>query len=591
MTRRGYYACNSVPWIVVNGTTIDTDEDVMMDAVIAGILDFAPFNIELTPLIYSNNTIDVQVTITRDPTDPTPGFENIRLRVGLVEKQVDYDSPPGSNGESTFYDVCRKMIYDASGEEFVIPEPGQSTELDLLYIPTDQALIDVDFSDVRIVAFIQDDDSGQVYQSATQEVEPSDQVHAAFRAVEILGAPGFTAQFEDFSTPTSSTNIVSWAWDFDDDGVPDSAEPEPTRTYNDEGLYAVSLTVSDGTDEDSRTMVDYIIVVGASSNILVVNGIEYNTYIEQMESFYNSSAPFGDHQVDIWDLFGEQGFDYGANTNIDQVTLLQHYIPNSILFLYQKVVWIGNSYGGDEQYYYPDQVLEYITHGGNFLLATREGEDFFDQPLQQYCGISNFSGLFTMTNLQALDENLVDIPVLAGADNSRAHLVQFDENTEATAIFAEETEPGWVAGFRVAKENEGEFIYIAGRPYRYDNEAQFLNYDFILENWMNFETGLEDSPATDFISPARLYQNRPNPFNPSTQISFSLAQDGPVTLKIFDAGGRLIKTLLNAHMEANYYELSWDGTSDEGISAASGVYFYQLKTTGANETKRMVLLK
>jgi hypothetical protein len=61
--------------------------------------------------------------------------------------------------------------------------------------------------------------------------------------------------------------------------------------------------------------------LGNSSDILVVNGIAYVTYSTEMQNFYNSSAAFGNHQVDVWDLFGNQCFDYAANPNIQQVNL------------------------------------------------------------------------------------------------------------------------------------------------------------------------------------------------------------------------------------------------------------------------------
>jgi hypothetical protein len=118
----------------------------------------------------------------------------------------------------------------------------------------------------------------------------------------------------------------------------------------------------------------------------------------EMTTFYNSSACFGDHTIDIWDVFGDQGFNYTGNSNIQKANLFNRSIPNSVLNLYDKVIWIGNNYGGDIAYYNPTQVLEYVQTGGNFLLATRTASVFFNTALRNYCGISGFTGDQTITN-------------------------------------------------------------------------------------------------------------------------------------------------------------------------------------------------
>jgi plastocyanin len=83
-----------------------------------------------------------------------------------------------------------------------------------------------------------------------------------------------------------------------------------------------------------------------------------------------------------------------------------------------------------------------------------------------------------------------------------------------------------------------------------------------------------------------LEQNFPNPFNPSTKISFSLPQKSNVTLKIYNAIGQEIKTLVNGEADAGIHEIEFNGSN-----LASGIYFYRLSTPGFTDTKRLVLLK
>lgn len=86
-------------------------------------------------------------------------------------------------------------------------------------------------------------------------------------------------------------------------------------------------------------------------------------------------------------------------------------------------------------------------------------------------------------------------------------------------------------------------------------------------------------------------QNYPNPFNPSTTIKYSLPAAGPVTFKIYDIIGSLVNTLVDTEMPAGIHEVVWNGENSSGTKAASGTYFYQVKSGSRILTKKMLLLK
>ncbi len=92
--------------------------------------------------------------------------------------------------------------------------------------------------------------------------------------------------------------------------------------------------------------------------------------------------------------------------------------------------------------------------------------------------------------------------------------------------------------------------------------------------------------STTLPSSYILSQNFPNPFNPSTIISYQLPIGGNVTLKVFDILGNEIATLVDEFKPAGKYE-----TEFNAASLPSGVYFYQLKAGDFIETKKMLLLK
>ncbi len=101
-------------------------------------------------------------------------------------------------------------------------------------------------------------------------------------------------------------------------------------------------------------------------------------------------------------------------------------------------------------------------------------------------------------------------------------------------------------------------------------------------------TGDDPMPLPDATF---LAQNFPNPFNPVTTIGFGLKVSGHVSLRIYDAAGRLVTTLIDESRSAGRYTTEWKGKSADGSSAASGVYFYMLNAGEFKETKKMILLR
>jgi hypothetical protein len=104
------------------------------------------------------------------------------------------------------------------------------------------------------------------------------------------------------------------------------------------------------------------------------------------------------------------------------------------------------------------------------------------------------------------------------------------------------------------------------------------------------EAALSPVPLVRKIS-TELHPNVPNPFNPSTEIRFSLAKPGHVGLKVYDLRGRLVRSLLDAHQPAGSGAVKWDGKDERGVPAAAGVYHALLRTAEGDLSRKMVLVK
>jgi len=144
------------------------------------------------------------------------------------------------------------------------------------------------------------------------------------------------------------------------------------------------------------------------------------------------------------------------------------------------------------------------------------------------------------------------------------------------------------AGPRV--EGKGAFINISSwMPLPEIHDFNFCIKGFILSNDAvnNYET---EMPATELI----LFDNYPNPFNPSTIISFELSENislEEVELTIYNIKGQKVKALNIEDCKMNINSAVWNGDDDLGEPVTSGIYFYKLKTGGFEQTRKMILLK
>jgi hypothetical protein len=96
----------------------------------------------------------------------------------------------------------------------------------------------------------------------------------------------------------------------------------------------------------------------------------------------------------------------------------------------------------------------------------------------------------------------------------------------------------------------------------------------------------DEEAAKEIPSEFELGQNFPNPFNPTTTISFNLPVQSFVSLKVFDATGREVAVLVSEELPAGRYSRQWNA---EGL--ASGVYFYGFQANQFMETKKLIILK
>jgi hypothetical protein len=154
--------------------------------------------------------------------------------------------------------------------------------------------------------------------------------------------------------------------------------------------------------------------------------------------------------------------------------------------------------------------------------------------------------------------------------------------TEVAYFFSSDTQYGWV-------EHNVHFVTLYGTFYiGFLGCAGLGNNIYIdmvrLMPLSISEEKLNNSPRITMLNPPR-----PNPItNGLTYLSFTLAEPSQVSLKIFDASGRLVKALVNEFKSAGVYTATWNGRNNTGYEVKSGIYFYTLITNGKSITNKII---
>lgn len=129
----------------------------------------------------------------------------------------------------------------------------------------------------------------------------------------------------------------------------------------------------------------------------------------------------------------------------------------------------------------------------------------------------------------------------------------------------------------------------------FDGESNLLRHSDLFRTtdggttWQPLDspvTSVEDDHTQTVVDQYRLHQNHPNPFNPSTSISYDVPERGQVSLTIFNVLGQKVATPVQGEIDEGRHTVAWDASG-----LPSGVYLYRLSAGSYRETKRMLLLK
>ncbi len=607
-SRTNYYGVNAVPDIQVNGINVSTgSSSFLINAVNAGNSEYAPFNLIISQGVISNNLIEVAVKIIRDPNDVTT-FGDIKLRVALTEKTVDFTQPPGSNGESEFFSVCRKMLPNAGGSSFMVPAPGDSVMLNFQYVPTPEFIQAVNLDSMRVVAFIQDDNTKEVFQSNMRDLNQNYMATMITSDEYYFGASSETAQYTAYIKNIGVfPDTYTISLDFDGPSGWSNSFTTVNGTFNLGETDTVTINPGDST----------IIDVSVNANSINGFGKIYPQFISAQGTFGITEFRFTTFGLDMLVVDDDDGMDY-ENYIVNELIyqgkeygiIPSEFIPANTgnLNTYNTFVWnTGITEPGinvDEM----NSLESFLDNGGNLYLNgvdlayqmadptspsyTTATNDFFTNYLHSSYILRQHTATITLgIDGDPITDSLGMMRLVGG---SGANTINPAEGRYVNQIEAADGNAANILSFWL-KPDEHPAIRISHGT----SKVVFTAFGFEtiavddvralfatnVIDWLNTPVGVYES-ENNIPDAFALSQNYPNPFNPSTEIIFSVPKESMVSIKVFDLIGREVATLINEVKQPGRYQLTFNAEN-----FASGVYIYQMISGEFIQVKKMSFLK
>ncbi len=136
-------------------------------------------------------------------------------------------------------------------------------------------------------------------------------------------------------------------------------------------------------------------------------------------------------------------------------------------------------------------------------------------------------------------------------------------------------------------------IYRAKQAYNDGAPPTNLNQTYIRPNIrliIRLNSNIQENNSDNHLYITECIAN-PNPFTNKTNISFNLSAAEKVSLKIYDASGKLVRTLVNGLMSSGDHNFIWNGTDEHSNKVEEGIYFYTLETPKHNYSRKLVLIR
>jgi hypothetical protein len=580
--RFGYYDVTGVPTLKFDGTTTvlggSSDGSAYLPIIADHHAEAVPLMMSITDWDFTVGSafVDLRLKLLGD----LDNIANSYIRIAVVETEVAW-------GASTLPHTVRALLPD---QPLTISGEGQEQVVNLGFS------VDAGWNQANLflLAFAQRDSDRYIFNSTNSQIgpyalvtnydgpqlKPIENEEAVFGPINLINL----GSASDVYDVTLDAGDLPTGWNaslsYDGQSYPDlqlsiaSADSDELSVVidapsNETGYLTLNI-YSQGTGEIVQTMVLGALTGGAE--ILIVSDDGQAGFASSHYGPILDSTPLS---YAIWER------SLAAMTGDD-------------LIGYEAVIWTTGANTQSMQASDRTAIDAYLDSGGRFIMA---GENLFQGVVGQGSAarnwfISKFQFNYGGTYSGSLDVvGIQDDPVgdgleftLTGGNPDRLSLLSGTRPIEVSCIYANDR-PAVIRTDHMGYMSVFMSFGLELVPSQEDR-------DNLLKRSLEWLGVLQLTPVPDAPEAlTALLPNRPNPFNPATEIAFSIGTPGPVRLQIFSTRGQLVRVLVDEAMSAGEHSAVWDGRTLTGRPVASGVYFYRLSTPDGQWTRKMSLIK
>lgn len=584
-----------MPHVVFNGGSmvVGAGEDAVdgstYDPVVQSMLDDAtPLRMAITD--HSFGMMGGSVTVDLALDDDLGDISQTVLRIMVLETDLLY-------GGTTYHNVLRTMGADHA---ITIDEAGESETVTINFSMDSSWLP----ANMDIVAFVQDDADKQILQSCNTYATPDYSMRyyaLGERTVIDSGLVAFddaalfnAGALEDTYTVSLDTDALPAGWSgyFVYDGV-QSTSTQVTLASGDHAVFNVTIDAasvgegavtlvfhSENGDIADRAMTYKVITAGTEillvdddgafdyetayfAPALVATGRSFATWDRSSTGL--SADILANFDMVVWSC----GWAFPTVDAADRAALAAYLDGGGNLFITgQDIGWEMNDDGGDALAWYHDYLhADFVSDDTNgYDLAGVPGDPITDGLALHIAGGDGADNQEYPSDIDPLGS---DASVILTYDANRNGAIKAD-----TGVY--------------------KVIYLAFGYEAIDNAADraalmINSVDWCLGTTVSIED--DDNQPSDLPHRFALRGAWPNPFNPMTTISYSLAHAGDVHVSVFDARGQLISVVDSGVRAAGPHRVTWNGTDRSGQAVPSGVYFCTVESASGVRTAKMTLVR
>jgi PKD repeat protein len=395
---------------------------------------------------------------------------------------------------------------------------------------------------------------------------------ADFKADSTVGIVPFTTQFIDLSISDSLSSILGWAWDFDDDGIIDSNEPNPEWTYNQPGSFSVTLSVIDSFTMSSKIKENYILALPGIPEPVILS-------IEDVPKDQGG-----------WVIVKFIGSKFDTDTlKTTKTSSAESY---TIEIKYDSLWTAANSLTA-----YGEPIYSVLVHTP--FDSTKDSDGLLE--FRIIAGMNEGNYVSDIKTGYSVDNLVPNIP--------QDVKIKLDEPDQVILSWDKPNDTDF-RHFNIYKNLNGIFNSLSTYYSQSVNnifvdnqigENEIYYYTITSEDFSGNESGfseivtitissiqdqLDQIPKSYFIN-----QNYPNPFNPETKIVYGLPKSSMVKLIIYDITGSEVIKLVDQYQAAGTYSIDWNGVDNNKKKISTGVYIYKIEAGNFSRVKKMILTK